>query len=233
MSTKRQNTLNKLANSLIQNATVPYKYRIKLQDLLRRNKILYVERALRQTVNGSENVFGTAHVSTGRIKITSRCWTHWKAQNKSEMIAQQIQKTLLHEVKHVLLRTAGHPGGRRNFDNDFKNINWYSNKATSPKISHVSIIHTVARSIIANTAIDYNSRVKLQELLQKNKLLYIKEVFIRNAQGTRAAYSTVRKASQEIIITERCWTYQGQKNTLQRTSALIQQALLHEVKYLL
>jgi hypothetical protein len=233
MTGKRQKYIKQLAHSLTQNTSVPYSYRAKLQSLLIKNKILYVKRALRQTNKGMENVFGTANINTGKIKITSRCWTHWEAQNKPEMIAEQIQKTLLHEVKHLLLRTAGHPGGRGRFDNEFKNIHLNSNRPPAQKVSRLSTIHSIAKSIIANTSMDYPSRVKLQKLLQQNKLLYIKQVFIRNAQGTRAAYSTVRKASQEIIITQRCWTYQGKKNKATRTSALIQQALLHEVKYLL
>jgi len=233
MAQTRQSYINQLVTSLIYNSTVPKKYRTKLQRLLGKKKISYVKRALRQTNKGMENVFGTASINTGRIKITSRCWTHWEAQNKPEMIAEQIQKTLLHEVKHLLLGTAGHPGTRAHFDDDFKNINFNIDKAPSQKVSRSNTLHNITRLIIANTSLDYNSRVKLQALLKINKILYIKQVFIRNAQGTRAAYSTVRKASQEIIITERCWTYQGKKNTDKRTSALIQQALLHEVKYLL
>jgi len=233
MAGNKQSYINQLVISLIQNATVPKKYRQKLQSLLGKRKITYVKKALRQTNKGMENVFGTANINTGKIKITSRSWTHWEAQGKPEMIAQQIQKTLLHEVKHLLLRTAGHPGTRAHFDDEFKNINLNSNKRPSQKVSRLSTLHHITRGVINNTALDYPSRVKLQALLKAHKILYIKQVFIRNTQGTRAAYSTVRKASQEIIITERCWTYQNTKNTAKRTQALIQQALLHEVKYLL
>jgi hypothetical protein len=238
MPLSRQEYLNQLATSLIQNPTVPQKYRSKLQDLLRRNKILYVSRADRQTIEGMQRVYGTASIKTGKIRITSLCWTRWEARNQPEVIPHQIQKTLLHEVKHLLLRTAGHPKGRDHFDKEFANIDWHSNKKiSSQKISiqgsHLSTIHQIVRKVIADTSIDYDSRVKLAELLQKNKFLYIKQVFIRNAEGTRAAYCTVRKASQEIIITERCWTYGGKKNTAKRTATLIQKSLLHEVQYLL
>jgi hypothetical protein len=233
MAVSRQSYIRTLANGLVHNSTVPPKYRAKLQDLLRRNKILYVQRALRQTNLGWENVFGTAHIGSGKLRITSRAWSYWEGQNRPELVAEQIQKTLLHEVKHILLRTAGHPGGRINFDNDFKHIKWNGSTQASSKSSHLNTIKHITKSLIANTDIDYNSRVKLQELLQKNKILYIKQVFIRSSRGTRAAYSTARRASQEIIITERCWTYQRKKNTAKRTSAIIQQALLHEVKYFL
>jgi hypothetical protein len=93
-------------------------YRMKLLSLMIEDKLLYEENAWRTTKVGLEHVFGTADIKSGIVRLTSRIWTH----HNSHMLTvnSQIGHTLLHEVKHLLIETGSHPGGRYKFDDDIR-----------------------------------------------------------------------------------------------------------------
>jgi len=121
----RQQDVINVAKTLLTNPTVSNQYIERVQSLLDNNKLLYVDRAMRRTKTGLENVFGTAHIATGQVRITSRCWT--EHANKPYVINPQIRKTLLHEIKHLILgqRSLRHFGDRPRFDEEFKNVDLF------------------------------------------------------------------------------------------------------------
>ena len=115
---ERQAYLQRRALLIARDPNVPDEYRFKLLDTVVSDKLLYVENAWRRTANGLENVFGTADISSGIIRITSRSWNYW--QDDVFSLGRQVDKTLLHEIKHLILGTPNHPGGRNHFDDDIK-----------------------------------------------------------------------------------------------------------------
>lgn len=93
-------------------------------SLIKEGKLLYVENAWRHTAKGLEYVFGTADIKSGVVRLTSRIWTD-NMKYGIATVNQQIGITLVHEVKHLILGTASHPGGRSHFTDEFNSIRFY------------------------------------------------------------------------------------------------------------
>ena len=79
---------------------------------MHQNKLLYVQNSLR-TVRlpngdyGPAQVYGTASLRTGTIRLTSLLWENFSG----DALIDRIDYDIVHELQHLMLNTTAHPIG--------------------------------------------------------------------------------------------------------------------------
>jgi len=101
---ERQNLVDEEKKFIIDNyvGIIPQNYLNKLKKV----KVSYVKKFHRyiNRALGYQDVFGTAELSTGHLRITSLVWNDY-----SYKIYAAVDYEIMHELKHVMINSYGHP----------------------------------------------------------------------------------------------------------------------------
>ncbi|HFU75249.1 MAG TPA: hypothetical protein ENK66_03285 [Arcobacter sp.] len=116
---ERESYILERARLLSTNGYVSQEYRRKLVEFLRNGNIEYRSNEYEriQGTKGFAHIFGVTDAQYSSFDITGRAWSDFG--DNSFMIQVQVDKTILHEMTHVLLRNNGHPSG---FENPVHNM---------------------------------------------------------------------------------------------------------------
>jgi len=111
----RKDIVLKRARALLKNPAVLKKYKIVLEKLLNSNSVLYVDKLITTASVGNlqkkAEFLGVTAKDFSYIKIGGKCFDYWISIGKPEMIGYQLDHTILHEVKHVMIRNNKHMPG--------------------------------------------------------------------------------------------------------------------------
>jgi len=111
----RQEIVLKRARALLTNSAVLGKYKTVLEKLLNSDSILYVDKLITTASVGNSQkkaeFLGVTAEDFSYIKIGGKNFNYWIDKGNLKMVGYQLDHTILHEVRHVLIRNNGHMQG--------------------------------------------------------------------------------------------------------------------------